>query len=414
MRDLSRLRAWWYHRQGLDGSLRGATPAEVLARTGWARSVGGCGPYLGLFARAQLARETVDAAVAALEIHELPSARGCAYVLPARDFALGLRVAAAAPETEIAAARKHLGVGETEVDEVCAAVLEALDAAEGPLDPAALRAATGGAVRDLGEAGRKRGTATTLTLALGLLQVRGAIRRVPANGRLDQQRYGYVRWGLDLGAYSDEQARVELARRYFDWAAPASLQHFRWFSGLTVAAARAALAELDLRPVGGDGGVGDGAVGGEGAGGDGAGAELLLPADLVEVYENFEPPRGPVYALVAGVDGIHLLHRDFPRLMDPGVAERPAPGDLQGRPLGALADPPTHLILDRGRLVGLWEYDTVDRGIVWHAFGREDAALGHAIAATAAFVREQLGDARSYSLDSPKSREPRVAALRQR
>ena len=50
--DEERLRAWRWHRQGLDGSLEGATAAEVLERTGWARSVGGVGPYLTLFARA--------------------------------------------------------------------------------------------------------------------------------------------------------------------------------------------------------------------------------------------------------------------------------------------------------------------------------------------------------------------------
>ncbi len=34
----AKLRAWWWHRQGLDGSLAGKTPAEVLERAGWARS----------------------------------------------------------------------------------------------------------------------------------------------------------------------------------------------------------------------------------------------------------------------------------------------------------------------------------------------------------------------------------------
>ncbi len=74
-----RRRAWWWQRQGLDGSLRGRAPAEVLARSGWARSVGGVGPYLALFARAGTTRAEVDAAVAALDIHELPAARGCSY-----------------------------------------------------------------------------------------------------------------------------------------------------------------------------------------------------------------------------------------------------------------------------------------------------------------------------------------------
>jgi hypothetical protein len=50
------IRAWWWHRQGLDGRLDGAAPADVLHQTGWARSVGGANPYLTLFARAGTSR----------------------------------------------------------------------------------------------------------------------------------------------------------------------------------------------------------------------------------------------------------------------------------------------------------------------------------------------------------------------
>jgi hypothetical protein len=50
--------------------------AEVLEQAGWARSVGGVGPYLTLFARTGIGRQAADDAVARLEIHELPSARG--------------------------------------------------------------------------------------------------------------------------------------------------------------------------------------------------------------------------------------------------------------------------------------------------------------------------------------------------
>jgi hypothetical protein len=74
--EAARLRAWWSHKQGLDGSLDGAPAAAVLERTGWARSVGGVGPYLTLFSRAGVSRPAADAAVATLEIHELPAARG--------------------------------------------------------------------------------------------------------------------------------------------------------------------------------------------------------------------------------------------------------------------------------------------------------------------------------------------------
>ena len=62
--DEPKIRAWWSHRQGLDGALRGKTPREVLQRSGWARSVGGVGPYLTLFSRAGTSREAADRAVA--------------------------------------------------------------------------------------------------------------------------------------------------------------------------------------------------------------------------------------------------------------------------------------------------------------------------------------------------------------
>ncbi len=46
------------------------------------------------------------------------------------------------------------------------------------------------------------------------------------------------------------------------------------------------------------------------------------------------------------------------------------------------------------------------------AFVKKDKALQQAVTRTENFVRDQLGDARSFSLDSPKSRAPRIVALR--
>ncbi|MEU4117550.1 crosslink repair DNA glycosylase YcaQ family protein [Kitasatospora sp. NPDC028055] len=385
---VEKLRAWWSHRQWLDRPHPGASAAEVLAATGWARSVGGAAPYLGLFARAGLGRAAVDAAVAELSVHELPSARGCTYLLPAADFALGLAVGAAAPEGELAAAAKHLGVGRDEVEQLCLAVERAL-ADGGPLDPATIRAAVGDAVRALGEPGRKRGLATTLPLALGLLQSRGRIRRVPVNGRLDQQRYGYVGWDQPVAGDA-----VDLARRYFSWAGPATLGHFRWFSGFSAATARRAVAEAGPVPVA-------------------PGSDLLLPPELAEEFAGFERPAEPHYTLLAGIDGIHLLHRDLSRLLDPADAARPLPAGRAGRTFGGETDPQTHLVLDRGRIVGLWEYDTERAEIVHQSFVPPDDALRAAVARTEAFVRDELGDARGFSLDSPRSRAPKVAALRE-
>ena len=238
----AKLPAWWWRRQALDGRLAGHSAAEVLRETGWARSVGGVNPYLTLFARAGLSREAVDAAAAALEIYELPSARGCTYVLPASEFALGLTAGRAFGEGELKTAMK-LGVTEKEIDQLCEAVLRAL--AKGPLDPDELRQAAGGAVRNLGEAGRKKGLATTMPVALERLQAQGEIRRSPINGRFDQQRYRYVLWRpnpLAKSKLSPELAYTELARRFFQWIGPATMAEFQAFAGLGVKAAQAAAA----------------------------------------------------------------------------------------------------------------------------------------------------------------------------
>ena len=89
--DGTKLRAWWSSRQALDGRLAGKQASKVLEQSGWARSVGGAGPYLALFARSGIGRQAADDALARLEIHELPSARGYTYVVPAADFALALK-----------------------------------------------------------------------------------------------------------------------------------------------------------------------------------------------------------------------------------------------------------------------------------------------------------------------------------
>jgi hypothetical protein len=387
----AKLRAWWFHEQGLDASLTGARPAEVLARAGWARSVGGVGPYLTLFARAGISREDADAAVAAQEIAELPSARGCTYVLPAEDFALGLTVGGG-NNGDLRTAEK-LGAAPGEIDALGESVVAAL--ADGPLDPDGLRAALGDRVRDFGAEGRKRGMVTALPVALGALQAAGAIRRVPANGRLDQQRYRYALWSPSplANAPSRTDAFAALARRFFAWAGPARVEEFRVFSGLGVKAANDAVAQLGLQPV---------------APGDG---RLLLPHQR-EAWEAFGVPAEPRYALVSSLDAIVALQRDPRALLDPADAAREVFEEHGLRAVGDLRDLPSHAILDRGRLIGLWDYDVETQSIAWTAFVPTDAALRAAVARTEAYVRDQLGDARSFSLDSPKSRAPRVAALR--
>jgi hypothetical protein len=124
---------------------------------------------------------------------------------------------------------------------------------------------------------------------------------------------------------------------------------------------------------------------------------------------KFEVPKQPRYTLVSSLDGINQLRRDLRTLLMPQDRERDLVRGARG-PL--LQDLSHHAIFDRGRLVGLWQYDTATSSIVWTAFVKPDAALRDAISKTETFVREDLGDARRFSLDSPKSRVAAIEAIR--
>jgi len=388
-----KLRAWWSYRQALDGRLEGTTAATVLTETGWARSVGGVGPYFTIHSRAGIRRAEADAAVANGGIHELPTARGCTYVLPAADFALGLAAGTSFREAEMKTAAK-LGVTEKEIEALCEAVMIALE--KGVLSPDEIRDATGAASRSLGEEGKKKGVTTTLPLALGKLQATGDIRRVPIDGRLDQQRYKYTLWRPNPRAgfsMSLEEIHVELAKRYFKWIGPASFGEFQWFSALGVAVSKKALEPLKLEPIE-------------------SGSDLLILPEQRDSFERFTVPKDPRYALISSLDGISLLRRGLRSMLDPDDLNRPVFYERKFENLAGLADLPNHAIVDRGRLVGLWEYDTFTNSIAWISFIPKNQDLLDAVAQMETYVREDLGDARSFSLDSPKSRIPTIEALR--
>ncbi|MDQ1622236.1 MAG: hypothetical protein QOH19_654 [Actinomycetota bacterium] len=388
-----RLRAWAWHKQGLDGSLAGCTAEEVFARAGWARSVGGANPYLTLFARAGIRREQVDADVLALKIHELPSARGCTYVLGREDFAWALQLGKDAAEAFRVLHR--LGVDRGEITLLEEQILHTLAAAAGPLDPKQLKDELGDAVRNLGEEGKKKGAATTLPTALGLLQADGRIRRVPANGRLDQQRYAYARWGLPPSGLDADAARAELVRRYLGWTGGATLKQSQWFTGFTVAHSKAALASV-------------GAVEVPTAGVPAASGETLwmLPDDVGRLAV-FEVPAQEQIQLLAGTDALVLQRRNSADMF----AEADRGRKVLGTNLALQADLPDHPIFDRGRIVGLWQYDPGQERIAHWLFDGPTPAVTRRIAEVEAWIREDLGDFRSFSLDSPASRQQRIDAL---
>jgi hypothetical protein len=392
-----RLRAFWAERQWLAGGLKGKSASEVLERTGWCRSVGGCNPYLALRDRAGISRADVDAAVAKLELHELPAARGCTYVVPKADFAVALRASQGhADDATMAMATKFLGVTKKEIDRLCDRVLALV--AKSALDPAALKEQLGDAVRALGPEGKKRGTTSTLPIALGSLQTRGLIRRVSTDGRLDQQRYRYIAWNpspLAKKTFTDEEIAMELARRFFRWTGPATVAQLAWWAGLGVKAARAAALELKVVPL------------------EGGDDDRFLFADDRDALLALTLPREPRISFVSSLDNLMHLRRSASQHLDAADVAR-IPGVTKKEAGSALADLPYHAIVDRGRVIGLWDWDGVTGELGWRTFTKSadvDKRVAKEGEALSAYVTRELGDARSFSLDSPESRSKKLADL---
>jgi hypothetical protein len=379
--DEQKLRAWWFFRQGLT-TIRGSS-AEILARTGWARSVGGANPYLTLFARGGLGARQIEADLKNNLIFESPSARGCTYYVPAAHVRLALSLAKKVHEP-ISSAERALGITEAEIDKLANLALQALGEKE--LAPEELKPLLGDAVRNFGEEGKKRGVTTDLPGALMRLQVRGQIRRVSTNDRLDNQKFRYVRWDQEGNLMDHDDALAALANLYWDWIGPASLKNFQWFTSCSGKAATIATKDLDLVPVGDD---------------------LLIKREHLAEFDAFSAPTKPHYALVSSLDGMALLRRDSVALIDAADQTKKIFTSKGEQTASGLMDLPANPILDRGRVIGWWEFDPEGTGkICWRMFGDVPAGVSECIERTEAMIRDDLGDCRSFSLDSPASRRP--------
>lgn len=395
MVDSSKLREFRMRLQSIeDGCSHTPLLSGQLVTNGWIRGVGSCTPYIHFFTRGGRTREDVDQAVANLDIHELPAARGCTYIVPKHHFALALALAQhPSDEPKMDTGERKLGFTWEQIDSLKAAVLDALKS--GPADPGQLKEALGDKVKSYGADGKKYGITTDLPGTLQRLQKEGKIRRIPLDGRLDNERYAYALWPdnpLDGFSFSKPEVQAQLAEVYAYSTSPFTLEEFLWFSGFSKRDAVAALQADKISSY--DEGY-------------------YIHKDNIEIFEEFQADPKPNPQFLTCLDNLILLTRNLALHID--ETDHPLIAQIEGKAFatGGLADLANHPIFDRGRLVGLWAYDEPNQELVYTAWASDKDLITQRAAETQTFIQEQLGDARSFSLDSPKSREPRIKSLRE-
>lgn len=389
------LRAYRSSLQGLETfRLHPNEAPNHLGLQGWIRGVGSCGPYFHLKSRAGFSREQVDQAVANLEIHELPSARGCTYIVPKQHYDIALALAQfPGDEPKLDTGERKLGFTWDQINSLKAAVLEALKS--GPADPRQLKADLGKKVKSYGAEGKKYGITTDLPGVLQRLQKEGRIRRMPLDGRLDNERYAYTLWEENPLAdfkLTKPELQAKLAQLYFNWIGPASLEEFIWFSGFSKRDAKIALEANNLIE--------------------------WNPGNYgfqthIDSIKDFQPSSEPNPNFLTSLDNLLHLTRNLDSHVNPEDRLRIAPIPGEKLPSGGLTDLYTHAIFDRGRLIGQWLYDQPNQELVYTAWAGDKDLVAQRAAETQTYIQEQLGDARSFSLDSPKSRQPRINFLRE-
>ncbi|ABF91291.1 hypothetical protein MXAN_5528 [Myxococcus xanthus DK 1622] len=398
---LARARAHWLRTQGLAEPLKGSLE-EVVATTGWVRTLGGVDVYLAVRARVPgLRRADLDAAAEASQLQVIPAVRGCIYLVPRAHVPLVMRVAEEAYRKRADREHEKVGLGAKELADVAEAALVALR--KGPLSTDALRKAMpAGVVRSLGEVGKKVGLSSTLPPALRHLEFEGKVERRTEGGRLDTERY---LWRLTArnpftGAKvpaAAEERNARLAALFFRQFGPATVEDFAAWSAFSQRDAKAAVARAGLVPV---------AV-------EGYSEAAYVPEDVLADLREKVPAATSV-SLLPAHDLYVSSHGGPAWVTDPkhhGI-EVPTWGSAKGGTLGEAAHIFVRPVLDAERLVGLWEFDPKADDVVFHTFEPLAPKRRKAVQAlaedTATFLREDFSLARSFSLDNEDSVQKRA------
>ncbi|MCY1082136.1 DNA glycosylase AlkZ-like family protein [Archangium lansingense] len=404
--SLERVRAHWHRKQGLDEPIQ-ASVEEVVAATGWLRTLGGVDAYLAMRARVPgMKRRQLDEAVEQSRLQVIPAVRGCIYLVPRPEVPLVLRIAEEQHRKRADREHEKAGIAPKELADVGEAVLKALR--KGPLSTDALRKALPeGTVRSLGDKGKKVGISSTLPPALRHLEFEGKVERTLDGGRLDTERY---LWRLPAknpltGAKVPAEAverHARIAATFFRQAGPTTLESFTTWAALSQREARAAMEKLPLVPV---------AV-------EGLAAEAwVLEEELAVLREKV--PVSSSLSMLAFEDSYLAFHGGPALFTDPKHHAREVPvwGTTKGSTLGDARYLFMRPLLDGDRLVGFWEYDVDAGAVVFGTFDKVAPKRRKAVEALAGeiatFLRDDVGRAHSFSLDSDDSLRERAALVKE-
>lgn len=362
--------AQWMERQLLPPR-PGMSVADVVARAGWIPSAGGTGPYLVFRARIPtISRQDVDDAVfGRMELLELPSVRDTAFLVPRADAGVAL----AAGRRSLDERLRKLPVARRTIEVLGDKILKAIGKGVHSTDQIR-RALPPDSIEDLGEAGKQLGFGSTLPAALRLLQAEGRVLRSTEDRRLDGRTHLYRAWPKEIDAAPPAGLDHALAIRFLAWAAPVAVEAFAWWAGIGKRAAKVAMGPLRVD-------------------------DVRLPPGRRDEDVYLLPFR----------DNLFGLHRGLEPFLGDDAAEVM---DTSGRAIDAAGAGMLHhnAIVAGGMLRGIWEFD--GESIAARPFGKPPRGLDAAVAAMEQFIREQLGDHKTYAFDTGATRARRVDFIR--
>jgi hypothetical protein len=194
----------------------------------------------------------------------------------------------------------------------------------------------------------------------------------------------------------------EMARRFFRWAAPATLKEFAWWAGSSQRDARAAMEELQLQPVSVTGW---------------ADQAWIEEEQLDSLVRQSAALHGRRYIFLPFRDNYLYFRRGLAPFLGAGAAKRRTL-DAHNREvvLGELDSLHHNAIVLQGLLLGFWEYDPEEERVVWSVLEDLPAVkrktLAVAIEELEEFVRAALGDVRFYSIDTGARRRDRINSIK--